>query len=89
MPRNSYVTPREAAHLSGRGVGEIRRLLAAGRLPNSRHTHGTVDVSLSDLVSIGLVEAALTSACPAQSARCRRGSVNRKKRRADRFRAKY
>lgn len=86
MPRNSYITVREAAYLTGRGVTQINGMCAAGRLPNSRHSHGTFDVSLGDLVSIGFVEAALITACPTQSARCQRGAVNRKKRRADRFR---
>ncbi len=85
MPRNLYITAREAAHLSGCGVGEIHEMRDAGRLPNSRFAHGAFDVCLNDLVLTGLVEAAAITGLPTQSARCRRGATNRNKRRADRY----
>jgi hypothetical protein len=86
MPRNLYITAREAAHLSGCGVGEIHVMRGAGLLPNSRFAHGALDVCLSDLVFIGLVEAPFITGSPTQSARCRRGAIKRDKRRADRYR---
>lgn len=46
---DGYVTEREAAHMHGVTVDQIRQLDAAGELPNSRRLRGNLQIWLADL----------------------------------------
>ena len=56
MHSPTHVTQLEAVDLTGRSYDTLRRLRRQGKLPNSRErSDGVVEVALSDLVGIGLL----------------------------------
>jgi hypothetical protein len=51
-PMDGYINEREAAHMHGVTVDQIRQLDADGHLPNARHSRAGLDIYVGDLTSL-------------------------------------